>query len=322
MSEYSRLSSRLWWQTVAKVVPSQSRKERVTWLLETAKIKRSIAGGGQAVFDDIVAQTYEYENENAIGGLELKKEKFEDLDGNGVNLVTHWSKQIGAYSAYWPQKELSVAIKGNPNAYDGQPFFSSAHPYNPFDPDAGVYSNDLTSSPSGSYPGACPIDAATVSDITVAIANLAKAIAYVATWKMPNGEDPRFMNVARLYYPPAMNARVQQILNAKFVSGSGGGSQDVEAMIRNFGFAEPVMMTELGANFGGSDTTYYIGMEEVLSNELGAWLYVEREPFSVLYHGPQTDAQLARIRMLQWTTEGRNTIAPGHPFLMLRCKAT
>lgn len=324
-NEYNRLTSRLWWRTITKLMPSQAKKERINWLLETAKIERTIRGGGQAIFDDIVSQTVEYENENAAAGLKLKKEQLEDLDGNGVQLATHWSRQIGAYSAYWPQKMVAQAILANPVTYDGLAFFHASHPVNPFNTGAGVFANVFTGAASGIYPGALPIHAAAAT-VEEAVANIAKAIAYVAAIKMPNGEDPRFLRLAHILVPPALTARAQQITNAKFIAqnagGGGAGSGDIEAVVRNFGLGQPIEVAELGSAFGGSDTSYYLAMEEITSSELGAFIYIDREPFAVNYHGPMTDADLARIREFQWTTEGRNTVAPGHPYLLFRCDAT
>jgi hypothetical protein len=123
-----------------------------------------------------------------------------------------------------------------------------------------------------------------------------------------------------------MTARAQQITKAKFIAqaaiGGGAAATDVEAMIRAFGLAEPVVCPELQSAFGGSDTDFYLVMREITSNDLGAWLYTVREPFAILFYGPQTDAQLARIREYQWMTEGRNGVTPGHPFLMFKCSAS
>jgi hypothetical protein len=320
--EYQRLVSNLWWNKLAKLMPSQAKKERITWLLDTAKIERR--ADGQAVFEDIVSQTTEYENESAVGGLEVTKPQIEDLDGNGVQLATHWSRQIGAYAAYWPQKMVAQAILANPVTYDALPFFDLAHPYNPFKTSLGTYANRLTGAVDGIYPGACPIHAGSTT-VEEAIANIAKALAYAAAYKMPNGEDPRFMRLRYIFHPPALTSRVTQITSAKFiaqVAGGGAGSGDVEAMIRKFGFGEPVECPELGSAFGGSDTSYYLGMEEITSDELGAFAYVDREAFNVTFHGPQTSAELARMRKLQWLTNGRNTVGPGHPYLLIRGEAT
>jgi phage major head subunit gpT-like protein len=321
--EYERLTSDLWWRKICKEISSTAKKERINWLLDTARIQRT-GQGGNMEFEDIVGQTTEFTNLNAAGGLKLRREQLEDHDGNGVDLASHWSRQMGAYAAYWPQKMLAAALLANPTGYDSKAFFATDHPVNPFDSNAGTFRNRFTSTASGIYPGA--LDISTAVDVSTALQNIAKAIAYIASIKMPNGEDPRMLRVGALLVPPALAARAQQLTNAKVIAqavGSAGGSADVEAVVRNFGLGQPVVCPELGSAFtGGSDTTWYLAMEEITSNELGAFVYVNREPFSVIYHGPQTDAQLARRREFQWTTEGRNVVGPGHPYLLFRCEAT
>lgn len=326
--DYDRLLSNLWWTRIAKTMPSAAKKEHVNWLLDTAMI-RETGHGGHVQFDDMVALHTEVENLNASAGLRVTKEQLDDLDGNGkpggegLRLATNWARQIGAYSAYWPQKSIAKAIRTNPVTYDGKTFFATDHPVNPYLVNSPSYANVFTSTASGIYPGALPIGGATTID--VAVANVAKALAYIASIKMPNGVDPRFLSIGSIFVPPALTARAQQITNAKFIAqaaGSAAGSGDVEAVIRNFGLGQPVEVPELGSAFGGADDTWYIGATDILSNELGAFCYIEREPFSVLYYGPQTDAQFARIREFQWTSEGRNAVLPGHPYLLFQCKAT
>lgn len=322
--EYERLTSKLWWQNVCKLgPPSGAKRERVSWLLDTARIQRT-GKGGNIEFEDIVSTTTEVEHLNAAAGLKIKKEQFEDVDGNGIDYASHWSRQMGAYAAYWPQKMLAQQILANGNTYDGQPFFSAAHPVNPFNLAAGTFQNVFTGAAAGIYPGALPID--TSVSVDQAIANIAKAIAYVAAIKMPNGEDPRFLRLASIIVPPALVARAQQITNAKFIAqlaaAGAAGSGDVDAVVRNFGLGQPIEATELSSAFGGSDVDYYLAMEEITSNQLGAFSYIQREAFSVLYYGPQNDAQLARIREYQWLTEGRNSILNGHPYLLFKCRAT
>lgn len=322
--EYDRLTSRLWWQRVCKMgPPSGAKRERVSWLLDTARIQRTNKGGNLE-FEDIVSTTTEVEHVNAAAGLKIKKEQFEDVDGNGIDYASHWSRQMGAYAAYWPQKMLAQQILANGLTYDGTAFFSASHPVNPFNLSAGTFSNIFTGAASGIYPGALPID--TSVTVEVAVANIAKAIAYIAAIKMPNGEDPRFLRLADIIVPPALAARAQQITNAKFIAQmagtNAGGSGDVEALIRNFGLGQPIEAAELGSAFGGSDTSYYLAMEEITTSQLGAFSYIQREPFSVLFYGPQNDAQLARIREYQWMTEGRNSILNGHPYLLFKVNAS
>jgi hypothetical protein len=255
-TEYQRLGSDLWWPKIAKRIESTTRKERLVWLLDSARIQRTGRGGGNIEFEDLVSQSTEIEAENAAGGLKIKKEQLDDLDGNGVQVAAEWSRQIGAYAAYWPQKQVAKAILSNPVTYDTLTFFNTAHPVNPFNTAAGTYANVFTGSASGTYPGALPIDTSVTLD--VAVNNISKAIAYAATLKMPNGEDPRMLKLGSIVVPPAMAARAAQITSAKYIAqaatGGGAAPADVEAVVRSWGLGEPIVAPELGAAFGGSDT--------------------------------------------------------------------
>lgn len=331
--EYERLTSKLWWQRVAKTGPtSGSKRERVSWLLDTARIQKT-GRGGNIEFEDVVSSTTEVEHENAAAGLKVKKEQFEDLDGNGIDVATHWSRQMGAYSAYWPQKMIAHSILANETTYDQKPFFAKDHPVNPFDTNAGDYANIFTGAAEAAdgatpaYPGALPIDETNAVTVNDAVKSISKAIAYISgALKMPNGEDPRFLMVADLIVPPALVTRAQQLTNAKYIAQmagtNAGGSGDIEAVVRNWGLGQPIEAPELGAAFGGSDTDWYLSVQEITNNELGAFSYIPREPFAVTYYGPTTDAQLARIREYQWLTEGRNSVMNGHPYLLFKCSAT
>lgn len=327
-NEYQRLLKNLWWEKVAKRINSITKKERISWLLDDAKIERTSKTGGRVTFEDIVGASTEYENEDAAAGLKLTKNQLTDHEngvpgGEGIRLAAHWSRQMGAYAAYWPQKMVAEAIKANPTTYDGKAFFAVDHPVNPYDPSAGTFANHFTGASTGVYPGALPIGGATT--VETALENLGKAVAYIASIKMPNGEDPRKLRVTGIMVPPALMVRATQLTNAKFIAqsaASGAISGDVEAVVSWLGLGQPIQADELGAAFGGSDTDYYLLAEEITSDELGAFAYVDREPFTVNYHGPMTSAELDRKDEFQWKTKGRNTVGTGHPYRLFKCSAT
>lgn len=323
-NEYQRLTSNVWWQTITKVKPSTGRRELVTWLLSTAMI-RDEGMGGNISFDDIVSAITEYQNKDSGAGLKLRRQQLEDTDGNGVELAAQWSRDIGAYMGYWPQKQVTHLLKNGHTvalyaAYDTLAFFAASHPVNPYRLSAGTYNNLFTGGASGAYPGACPIDDSVALD--VALVNLSKIFSYILSIKMPNGEDPRFLRPKTILCGPRLFPRAVQLTSAKFlaqVAGSGAGSADVEALIKALGYATPTLCDEL-AGFE-SDTTFFVGCEQIQSSELGAVVYSDREPYSIAYYGPQTDAQLSRMQELEWHCHGRNVVAPGHPFLLFKCKA-
>jgi phage major head subunit gpT-like protein len=330
-SEYARFASHLWWNQVAKVRPMTGKRDIIMWLLSTAMIKDQ-GDGGNIRFDDLVSKSTEIENFYAGTGLKLNRAKLEDTDGGGMDLAAQWSTDIGAYMGYWPQKQVVHALKNGHTAalytgYDGKAFFATDHPHNPFRANSGTYANLLTGSPvSGSgntpyYPGAVPIDDS--QDTDDALANLGALFSYIASIRMPNGEDPRFLRPRLLLVPPRMFPRAVQLTSAKFlaqVAGSGAGSGDVEALIKALGFATPTMVDEL-AGFE-SDTTFYVACEQVSSSQLGALVYGLREPFRINYYGVQDQVQLDRMQELEWHCLGRNVCRPGHPYLLFKCKGS
>lgn len=322
---YQSLLDNLWWRDIVKTRPSTGRKDVLAWLLSTAQIKDQ-GKGGNIGFDDLVSLQTEVENKFAGSGLKLQRAQLEDTDGGGMDLAGQWSSDIGAYMAYWPQKQAAYFLKNAHTAalftgYDGLAYFASGHTVNPYLPGAPTFNNLFTGAASGSYPGACPIDDSVTVD--VAIVNLAKIFAYIATIKMPNGEDPRFLRPKALIVPPRMYPRAVQLTSAKMIAQAatgGAATADVEAFIKALGFATPRMADEL-AGFE-SDTTFYVACEQLTSSQLGAVVYVEREPFSVRFYGPQTQADLDRKQELEWHCLGRNVITSGHPFLLFKCKGS
>jgi phage major head subunit gpT-like protein len=323
---YNRLLSNLWWQRVAITRPSQTRKERIVWLLQTALIRYTSRTGGDLDFGELGATSYEYENLAAGAGLKLNRFDLEDQDANGIDAASDWARQMGAYAAYWPQKSIAEAIREGTGttgrfgaAYDNLAFFSASHLLDPLDSSKGTYSNLIA---------AKPIDETNAPTIEAAFANLNSAISSVRNIKMPNGVDPRFLRVNGLLVPPALAMRANLLTNAQFISAAsgagsaGGGSLDVKAVVNYWNIGQPVVCDELSAAQGGSDTSYYLSVEAMGDEEIGALTYVDREPFSIVYNTGMTDAELQRANDLQWTTRGRNTVAYGHPYRLVKVNAT
>lgn len=330
--EYHRLLNNLWYKRVTKEVPMTGKSHRFQWLLDSAGIQYTDRLGMGVEFEDLMMNTTEFTAKAATAGFELNRSQFEDIDGGGVDLAAAWARQQGAQAAYWPQAQIASAVNlgsaAASLAYDGQIFFSSNHPVNPFETNLGVYSNEFTGAASGLYPGAVPIDITGAVTIETAFANFNRALTYInGGLKMPNGVQPRNLRAAAVLAPPALAMRLNQITGAKFIAQSGGsagagaGSGDVEKIVSGWGIGEPVICNELGSPFGGSDTTYYIAAESITTDPLGAILYGNREPFSIVYNTGMTDAELQRANKLQWTIRGRNTTAYGHPYLLFKCKA-
>lgn len=369
-TEYVRRlkSENTWWNKVARTVPIEGRTERITWLLETATIEPvGPSGSGVMAFENLVSQTVEYPTFRHAKGIKIQRDQFEDLDGTGLNEVAAWSAQVGNEIAYYPQRLMSQLLLNGANtdgsaaAYDTFPFFSDntsntvggvtvkGHPFNPYRPQLGGYQNWLHGGSSGAYPGALPIDDSVTVD--VALQNLGKAIAHVATNKMPNGIDPRFLTPAFIVGPPRMAPRLRQLTDAKFIAqaaSSGGGSGDVMALIQGWGLGTPVIAQELNSAYSytaqmpfmgsggnvkfasetvtGSDTTWYLICQENNTTQLGGLLHLTRKPFKVNYYtgdsgGTGMQADLDRANEFEYHVQGRMSCAYGHPYTVYRIDA-
>lgn len=322
-NEYLRMtqSSAVWWDKITRVVPSGARREIISWILNTAQIEEQ-GKGGNIAFEDMVILDTSYESRSAGKGLRVKRSQFEDLDGNGVQLAREWSAQMGAQHGYWPQRQIAKLLKDGETgiAYDSRPFFDTAHPVNPFNPGAGTYSNLFSGG------GAAPIDESV--PLETAVRNLGRVYASIADMKMPDGETPRFLRPAGILCSPTLYPRAVQCTSAKFIAAaatSGGGSSDIEGLIKSLGFSTPVQADELTGFESG--TSYFVFAQAIAGSELGALAYVDREPFSIRYYtgrsgGLGVDAVLDRADELEWHTSGRNVSGYGHPFLLFKVKAS
>jgi len=316
---YATLNSETWWNKVCKVESSDSLKTIAYWLLSTAQIRDQGTLGGNIHFADQSSVKFEYETKYAGEGLRLRRQQLEDLDGMGIELASAWSRDIGAYMAYWPQKLAAHALRNGHTAalytaYDSKAFFATDHPVNPNKASAGTYANLLTAS------DAADISTAVTAD--VALANLGKVFAKLASVKMPNGEDPRNLRPAFLLVGPTLFPRAVQLTSAKFLAqaaSSGGGAADVEAVIRALGYAQPVMVPEL-AGFE-SDTTYFVAAQPVAGDDMAPLIYNEREAFKINYYGLLDSDKLGRMDEFEWQARGRNAMIPGQPFELFKVKA-
>ncbi len=365
-NEYARrlASENTWWNKLLRPIDIEGKSERITWLLSTAIIEPvGPSGAGDMSFENMVTQTVEYPVLRHAKGIKVQRDQLEDLNGTGLDQLKAWSAQIGNEIPYYPQRlgaQLilnGAATDGSANAYDGKPFFadnSNKHPLNPFKTAAGSYANWLHGAASGTYPGALPIDDSVTVDI--ALQNLGKTIAYVASLKMPNGVDPRFLVPKYILCPPRMAPRVRQLTDAKVIAqaaASGGGGADVASLISGWALGLPIVAQELAASSSynyqvatadpvtgllsakavgpvtGNDTTWYLVCQEINTTQLGGLLLVMRKPFKVTYYsgdgangGQALEMLLDRANEVEYHVQGRMSAQYGHPYTMFRVDST
>lgn len=327
---YAGMAANNWIGEIQTELPVKSRKEVVHWLLDTAQIEEIGESGGSISFENLDQVLAEFTTKHHGKGLEMTRDDFEDLDAGGVKIGAAWMRQTGAYMGYYPQKLGVAALKAGHSAtsigYDGEVFFSSAHPVNPNAPSKGTYQNIFTGAASGSYPGACPIDESVSAE--VALKNLGKIVAYVRGIKGPNGEDPRFLRPLKLVVPPALMSRAVQLTNATFLAqaaSAGGGSGDVKKVIEMLGLMQPIVADELSGF--ESETTFFVGCKGVDTAPIGGLVYVKRKDFEINFYtgsAPSSilEAMLNRMDKFQWQCRGRMAVQYGHPYELFKCKGS
>jgi len=320
----------LHWQKFTKVRSSESEREILAWLLSTARLQRNGQGGN--IQYDILAQVKQtYTNGNFAAGTKISKNQLTDLDGKGVDQGAEWSRQIGADIAYFPQREVvTLLLNGETGTcYDGKAFFATDHPVNPALPGSSTYSNLFTD---------LPIDAANTT-LDVALDNLNTGLARISAIKMPNGVDPRFLTARFMIGPPALRARMQQLTKAKFLAqasnGAGGGTGDVSSVIVDQAFGEPVIMAELastqsyplgengtGSSVSGDDNDFYVVCQETDTSELGALVWINREPVTIQTFTGEggSNVELARMREIEMLAQGRAVAGYGLPYFIFKFK--
>lgn len=307
-NNWRRVTSMLTWDKVMKVRPSSTKKEVLTWLLETARLYPE-GNGGNTRFDDIVAATMSYENDNAGAGLKLTKNEIEDnqLARNGaavgvLDYARQWANDISMAALYYPEQSLFNLILAGTTAtgYDGVTFFNAAHPVNPNAPAGGAtYSNIITGVDIRNTAG-------TQDGLVASQQNFATALATVRAKTFLNGV-PRYLRPTAIIVPTALQFVAERMVGAQLLGQTSNilTNQSIQVIVNPLLDSEP--------------TVYYLAVEDITSDSLGAFVWSEREPFTLRSYSMLDEAALNRRDEFEWTMKGRNTAVYGHPYLIYRC---
>lgn len=310
-------SDNLWWPKLCKAMPGDSQTQIFTWLLQTSQITNQGKLGGENAYSQLSMAQHSAELSYAGQNFRIGKAQLTDADGNGVKLGASWVEAMTIQAAYWPQRQAVAMLKNGEStsgllAYDGKAMFATDHPVHPKDPSFGTYANLI---------GSLDISAA-VSD-SVALTNLATLNNTVSLIKQANGEDLRLLNIEELYCGPKLWQRIKGLLGAVQVSGT-----DVRATVEALGIKQIVKVPELAG--WESDTSYFVKTSAIgVGNELAPIVYLENEPFTIRYFtgdGSGSDLStvewfLSRTNEVELKIQGRNGVAYGHPYSLIKCKA-
>lgn len=236
-------SAKPWWQDVATRYPSASRENRYLWVDKIPRMRKWL---GERVYNALARRSYALVNEDWEDSVKLDRNVIEDdqwgLYGAAVAM-------LGDAAAHWAD-DMLVDIMQNGHttgpaylAYDGQPYFSAAHPTNLDAPSQyPLQSNYFAPATSGST----PLNAVNYNAVRAAM------LAYKGSDNKPLGVRPNLLVV-----PPALEMAAKQILTADYIAPSGAfGINASGGMQKNVlqGTAEYLVIPQLA----GQDTTWYL----------------------------------------------------------------
>lgn len=213
----------------------------------------------------------------------------------GAQIMASFGEQMGTLFARAPEDLVLDSLKANiTTKYDGLTMFNTAHLVHPKKPTGLTFSNLITAKPIH--------DSGTGSvDIDDAGANFASVISSI--WSIPNssGEFSRRMKPKYVVGPTALRQRLIALTDSAFYGAA--GSSDVTGIIRSNG-VQALIVPELGAGYGGSDTNYYLVSEP--EGELGFFIVGQKENFELVYFNPTSDSHADEQQ--EYTTRARGRI--------------
>ncbi|WP_437606261.1 Mu-like prophage major head subunit gpT family protein [Sorangium sp. So ce834] len=292
----------VWYDRLMTVRPGEGARQVFEWLLTTAQIYKLDDGNGLR-FDDLMTQSTEVVHDDYGVGLKIKRKQWED---DAFGFAGDWARQIGSAMALDPQYALITLMQNGEtsNGYDGQAFYSKAHPINPFIGTAsGTYDNliDDMNDIDSSF--------ANATNPALNSANLVAAIAYIKTIKMPNGKN-RNLRPAVLRIPPQLEKTGIELTSAAFIGAT-------ENVIRNYQL-DTLVVNELG----NAPTHWYLDCLEGETPELLPFVRFARMPFEMTSYNGMTQAELSRKFELEWHVRGRFGHMYGHPYQSFKFKGS
>jgi hypothetical protein len=307
---YASAMANVWWPEVAKEITSEASAEHL-YLLMTGGAMDYGTEGTREFLEQAIKRIDLTPKFFTAPGLKLLRSELDDSDGAGFQKASQWAGDTAVKGALFPQQKLAAALLANPLCYDGQNFFDTDHPLLPGDPNSGTWANDFTGSADGDYPGAVNVAGTSPEADNAAIG---KALAYIRGLKGPDGQTCLNLEPYAVLASPSKYRVLLTATKAKFIGGS-AGSTDVSMQVDDFG----LKLIRAGELAG--DDNFYIMCKQV-GTEVGPWLWLNREAPNTTYHGPMTDAQLAKMDTFEWGVRGRGVAGPGRPHFMFRCQPT
>lgn len=299
-NDYLIAAQRSWWEKIVTVRQTDGRTEELEFMLTTAGIHP--LDDGQMIYDELVSSSFRITNRDKGAALKVTKNQFRD---DRLEKAAQWANTIGTAIAIQPQYDAEDMLGAGETrlGYDGVPFFATNHPVNPFDASLLTYSNLLTANPLVDVDGK-PI-----------IANYAKALAKLRSYKMPNGRS-RNLQAAYLIVGPDLEYAAQLLTQARLIDATDNAFGASFGALEN-GVRRPVVEVIVINTMAAGE---WILVATDIGMSVLPLIYSLRDPYEMNSYDGVTQVMLNISNTLEWQVRGRNDMIYGHPYSAVKSK--
>lgn len=294
------LQQEIYWNRLAQLVTSTSESETHVWVDRIPQLKK---WQGDRVVRNASLRSYVLSNEPYELTEGLDEFKIKD---NKIQAFEPVVRMLAEQSKKWPDTLLfdsTTGILPNGHAaaaatYDGQPFFSTAHPQNPDNPSGASFSNLFS------------------TGYALTHANYAAVRETMRGYKGADGL-PLKTNPNLLIVPPALETQAKQILQTEWVSPTAAtGAVAASAPSKNVlqGTADILVVDDLA----GQDTTWYLVDAK---KSLKPFLFQLREPAEFVMRTKPDDPSVFSRHEYLYGVRVRGNAGYGAWFLAARATA-
>ncbi len=280
-----------WSDRISTEMPSSGEREVYAFRSQMPRLKKWV---GERQVERLAAHSYAIVNDDYEVTIEVPRNKIED-DSYGVFTLDF--RGSGSMVAKWPDDMLIELINAAESTlcYDGQNFFDTDHPVDPYDSGKGTFSNLLTSKP-------------------LTAANYADARRKMRLFKNDNG---RYAGVSPdiLMVPPQLEDVAKTILQTDMIANATlEGATQVGAtnnIYRNT--AEILVVEELG---DAPADWYLLCTKRAIKPFVRQ---IRKAPQFQMYFSPN-DPNLFYFKHFKFGADARGAAGVTLPILAMKCK--
>lgn len=279
------------WDKLATKTTSDTESETYHHMLRLPRMREWL---GERVYNNLASASYNLVNRDFEQSEKIPRNKFED---DKFGIYAPMFKMIGEAVSYWPDDLVMEALLagGSSLCYDGQYFFDTDHP------------KQLNNSAGGTQSNLYTTTALTAANFGTTRAAMRALV----------GEDGKPLKVRPnlLVVPPALEKTAREIVVATTVPSAAGTASQTNTQA---GQADVLVIDELAAAAGGSDTTWYL-MDT--TKAVKPFIFQERKAPTFTFFDKPTDATVFERREFRFGAESRGAAGYALWFLAAKCTA-